>query len=172
MSARRVGGTQGAGTERKGAAPRRTSGSVVSGAAASAAESSAAESNSAESNSAAASGGAGGGSANGGAGSPRHRLDEVIHSPIRLCVVSALSGVDRAEFRAVRDAVDVSDSVLSKAVARLEEAGYVAVAKDRRGRRPTTYLSLTTAGETALEAHIAALAAITGRAAGLLGRGS
>lgn len=167
MSARRVGGTQGAGTERKAAASRRTSGTVPSSAEASAAKPSAAESNRA-----AASGGAGGGSANGGAGSPRHQLDEVIHSPIRLCVVSALSGVDRAEFRAVRDAVDVSDSVLSKAVARLEEAGYVAVAKDRRGRRPTTYLSLTTAGETALEAHIAALAAITGGAAGLLGRRS
>lgn len=99
-----------------------------------------------------------------GAGNPRHRLDEVIHSPVRLCVVSALSGVDRAEFRAVRDAVDVSDSVLSKAVARLEEAGYVAVAKDRRGRRPTTYLRLTADGATALQAHLAALEAITGGA--------
>lgn len=93
---------------------------------------------------------------------PRHQLDEVIHSPVRLSVVSALSGVDRAEFGEVRDAVEVSDSVLSKQVAALEAAGYVEVTKGRVGRRPRTWLALTRDGRAALEAHLTALRALLG----------
>ncbi|MGL5861551.1 MAG: transcriptional regulator, partial [Phycicoccus sp.] len=54
----------------------------------------------------------------------RHRLDGVIHAPVRLSIVAMLAGVDEAEFAAVRDEVEVSDSVLSKHVATLEQAGY------------------------------------------------
>lgn len=91
---------------------------------------------------------------------PRHQLDDVIHAPVRLSVVAALAAVDRADFREVRDAVEVSDSVLSKAVATLEAAGYVDVTKGRVGRRPRTWLALTVAGRTALTDHLAALTAI------------
>lgn len=91
---------------------------------------------------------------------PRHQLDDVIHAPVRLSVVAALAAVDRADFREVRDAVEVSDSVLSKAVATLEAAGYVDVTKGRVGRRPRTWLALTPAGRTALTDHLAALTAI------------
>lgn len=93
---------------------------------------------------------------------PRHRLDDAIHSPVRLSVVSALSGVERAEFSEVRDAVEVSDSVLSKQVAALEAAGYVEVTKGRVGRRPRTWLALTREGREALRAHLAALRAVLG----------
>jgi len=93
---------------------------------------------------------------------PRHQLDDAIHSPVRLSVVSALSGVDRAEFAEVRDAVEVSDSVLSKHVAALEAAGYVEVTKGRVGRRPRTWLALTGEGRAALRAHLAALRALLG----------
>lgn len=92
---------------------------------------------------------------------PRHRLDEVLSSPLRLSIVSALSAVEKAEFRAVREAVEVSDSLLSKQVALLEQAGYLEVRKGRAGRRPLTWLVLNGAGRQALAAHIAALAAIT-----------
>lgn len=91
---------------------------------------------------------------------PRHQLDDVIHAPVRLSVVAALAAVDSADFREVRDAVEVSDSVLSKAVATLEAAGYVDVTKGRVGRRPRTWLALTAAGRTALADHLAALTAI------------
>lgn len=91
---------------------------------------------------------------------PRHQLDDVIHAPVRLSVVAALAAVDRADFREVRDAVEVSDSVLSKAVATLEAAGYVDVTKGRVGRRPRTWLALTAAGRTALTDHLAALTAV------------
>lgn len=92
----------------------------------------------------------------------RHRLDEVVHSPVRFSIVAALSGVDEAEFSAVRDAVEISDSTLSKQASALEAAGYVVVRKGYVGKRPRTWLSLTKAGRTAYERHLAALREIAG----------
>ena len=72
----------------------------------------------------------------------RARLDDVIHSPVRLSVVAALAATDEAEFAAVRDAVQISDSALSKAVTALEQAEYVHVRKGYVGKRPRTWLKL------------------------------
>lgn len=91
---------------------------------------------------------------------PRHRLDPVIHSPVRLSIVAALAAADKAQFGFVRDTVEVSDSVLSKQVSILEEAGYVKVKKGYVGKFPRTWLSLSAAGRRAFEAHLAALATI------------
>lgn len=93
---------------------------------------------------------------------PRHRLDDVIHSPVRFSIVATLAGADNAEFSFVRDTVDVSDSVLSKQVSTLEAAGYVKVKKGYVGKRPRTWLSLTAAGRGAFERHLAALRDIVG----------
>jgi DNA-binding MarR family transcriptional regulator len=93
---------------------------------------------------------------------PRHRLDPVIYSPVRLSIVACLAAVDKAEFGFVRDTVEVSDSVLSKQVSNLEEADYVKVKKGYVGKFPRTWLSLSATGRQALEAHLAALAAIAG----------
>jgi DNA-binding MarR family transcriptional regulator len=93
---------------------------------------------------------------------PRHRLDELLGHGVRLSVVAALAGVEKAEFALVRDSVQVSDSVLSKQVAALEEAGYVHVDKGRVGRRVRTWLSITPAGHEALGRHMAALREIAG----------
>jgi DNA-binding MarR family transcriptional regulator len=94
---------------------------------------------------------------------PRHRLDDVIHAPVRFSIVATLAAVDRAEFKFVRDTVEVSDSVLSKQISTLEEAGYVKVKKGYVGKRPRTWLGLTAKGRRAYEAHLGALRAITGR---------
>jgi DNA-binding MarR family transcriptional regulator len=93
---------------------------------------------------------------------PRHRLDPVIHAPIRLSIMAYLSEVDRAEFGLVRDSVELTAPALSKQVATLEEAGYVRVEKGYVGKRPRTWLALTRAGRTALGQHLAALRAIAG----------
>ena len=88
---------------------------------------------------------------------PRHRLDDVIHAPVRFSIVAALASVDEAEFRLVRDGVGISDSVLSRQVSTLEEAGYVKVRKGAVGRRPRTWLRLTPKGRRAFGAHLDAL---------------
>ena len=93
-------------------------------------------------------------------GHARHRLDEVIHAPVRFSIVASLAGADEAEFSAVRDTVEVSDSVLSRQVSTLEAAGYVKVRKGYVGKRPRTWLSLTAAGRAAYERHLTDLRAI------------
>ncbi|MFF9481262.1 winged helix-turn-helix domain-containing protein [Streptomyces sp. NPDC014733] len=102
----------------------------------------------------------------GESGAPQ--LDPVIHHPTRLAVVAFLSACDEAEFAAVRDCCQVSDSVLSKAASALEAAGYVAIRKGYVRKRPRTWLGLTDAGELALNQHLAALQSIadTARSAG------
>lgn len=95
-------------------------------------------------------------------GHARHRLDEVIHAPVRFSIVAALAGVDDAEFARIRDAVEVSDSALSKQATALEKAGYIRVQKGYVGKRPRTWLSLTRGGRRAYEAHLEALRAIAG----------
>lgn len=93
---------------------------------------------------------------------PRHGLDEVIHAPVRFSIVATLAGLDRAEFAFVRDTVEISDSVLSKQVSVLEQAGYVLVKKGYVGKRPRTWLSLSPTGRSAYRTHLAALAEIAG----------
>ncbi|MFI7353291.1 winged helix-turn-helix domain-containing protein [Streptomyces avidinii] len=93
-------------------------------------------------------------------GHPRHDLAPLLNAPVRLSVVAALAPLDKAEFAFVRDLVEVSDSVLSKQVAALEEAGWVEVCKGRVGRRPRTWISLTPQGRSVYERHLAALRAI------------
>lgn len=96
---------------------------------------------------------------------PRHELDEVIHAPVRFSIMATLSAASKAEFGFVRDTVEVSDSVLSKQVTTLEKAGYVHVTKGYVGKRPRTWLSLTPAGLTAFNNHLATLRAIAEAAA-------
>jgi DNA-binding MarR family transcriptional regulator len=90
------------------------------------------------------------------------RFDPVVHAPPRLQICGLLSAVDSMEFAAVRDSVGVSDSVLSKHVKQLEEAGYVAVRKATIASRQRTSLSLTKAGRAAFASHVAELRRITG----------
>ena len=93
---------------------------------------------------------------------PRHRLDELIHQPVRFSIVATLAASSEAEFGFVRDTVQISDSVLSKHVTLLEDAGYVHVKKGYVGKRPRTWLRLTPAGQAAFTAHLTALRAIAG----------
>lgn len=93
---------------------------------------------------------------------PRHELAPLLTSPVRLSIVAALAAVDKAEFTFVRDLVEVSDSVLSKQVSALEEAGWVAVEKAQAGRRYRTWLRLTEDGLAVYRRHLAALRAIAG----------
>ena len=88
---------------------------------------------------------------------PRHDLADVIHAPVRLSVVAALARLDEADFRFLRDTVEVSDSLLSKHLTTLEAAGYVEITKRGSGRRPQTWVRLTPTGRAAFAAYREAL---------------
>ena len=96
---------------------------------------------------------------------PRHQLDEMIHAPVRLSIMSALAAADRADFRYLRELVEVSDSLLSKHMTLLEDARYVEVIKGYQGKRPRTWYTLTDTGRTAFDAYLAALHEIVGTTA-------
>ena len=84
-------------------------------------------------------------------------LDPLIHAPARLQAMTPLSAVSEAEFATLRAALEVSDSVLSKHLSTLAEAGYVRIRKGVLAGRRTTWIALTKSGQQALREHVAAL---------------
>jgi DNA-binding MarR family transcriptional regulator len=93
---------------------------------------------------------------------PRTRLDELIHQPVRFSLMAALARAEELEFRFLRDALGVSDSVLSRQASTLEGAGYVRIRKGFVGKRPRTWLSLTEPGRKTFEEHVQTLREIAG----------
>ena len=94
-------------------------------------------------------------------------FDAVLHPPARLQIVAVLANVDDAEFAKLRELVGVSDSVLSKHLAALGEAGHIVLRKAASDGRQRTWASLTRDGRRAFAAHVAALHTIlAGAAAG------
>lgn len=91
---------------------------------------------------------------------PRHRLDDALLTPVRFSMMAALSGGLEIDFATLRDLIETEDSALSKAVSRLQEAGYVAVRKGYVAKKPRTWLKATSAGVKAFGVHSAALQAI------------
>ena len=89
-------------------------------------------------------------------------FDPVIHAPGRLQICAILSGVDDAEFAMIRDTIKVSDSVMSKHLKQLEEAGYVTLSKAAENGRQRTWVSLTGKGRKAFAAHVAELTRLAG----------
>ena len=85
------------------------------------------------------------------------RFDAVVHAPNRLQVCAILASVDDAEFPVLRDALGVSDSVLSKHLKVLEEAGYLTISKATSESRVRSRVALTTAGRGAFSGHLAEL---------------
>ena len=84
-------------------------------------------------------------------------LNPLIHAPARLQVLTTLSAVSEAEFATLRAVLEVSDSVLSKHISVLADAGYVRTRKGVRAGRRTTWIGLTNVGREALREHVAAL---------------
>jgi DNA-binding MarR family transcriptional regulator len=91
-------------------------------------------------------------------------FDAVIHPPPRLQICARLAAVETMDFATLREMLGVSESVLSKHIKTLEEAGYVAVRKATSDGRQRTWLALTGAGRKAFAAHAAALRALVGAA--------
>lgn len=87
-------------------------------------------------------------------------FDEVIHEKNRLRICGILAGADSVPFPALAEALGVSDSVLSKHLKVLQEAGYVSVVKARRAGRPRSLITLTPHGRRAFREHVRALNAI------------
>jgi DNA-binding HxlR family transcriptional regulator len=81
-------------------------------------------------------------------------LDRLIHERVRLGIVSALAGLERASFNELKALLKVSDGNLSVHARKLEDADYIACVKSFDGRVPKTEYRLTAAGRRALERYL------------------
>ena len=90
-------------------------------------------------------------------------IDEVIHGRVRLGVMAYLMAAGVADFNTLKAKLETTDGTLSVHLRKLEEAGYVAIEKSFRNRRPLTEARLTPEGEAAFRGYLEAI----GRLAGL-----
>ncbi len=84
-------------------------------------------------------------------------LDELIHSKLRLGIMSMLISVEYAEFTVLKEKLQATDGNLSANLRKLEEAEYVTVVKTFVERKPQSRYSITDKGKTAFEKYIANL---------------
>jgi len=84
-------------------------------------------------------------------------LDPVIHSQVRLAVLSILLAAEKADFNYLKKSTGTTDGNLSTHLVKLEEAGYIAIKKSFAGRKPLTTCSLTEKGRAAFARYVKAL---------------
>jgi DNA-binding HxlR family transcriptional regulator len=89
-------------------------------------------------------------------------LNPVIHGKLRLALLSLLTTVEEAEFTWLRTRTGSTDGNLGAQLARLEEAGYVAVEKKFVQRKPQTLYRMTESGRKALTEYVQALKQLLG----------
>ncbi len=80
-------------------------------------------------------------------------IDRVLHEPARLVIATILSVVENADFLYLQRETGLTKGNLSFHLAKLEEAGYVAIEKTYKGRIPLTLVRLTEAGAAALREY-------------------
>ena len=77
-------------------------------------------------------------------------IDRVIHEPVRLRILSILTGVDMVDFTFLVSTLGLSRGNLSSHMDKLERAGYVEIQKGFNGKIPRTEYHITDNGRKAL----------------------
>ena len=81
-------------------------------------------------------------------------LDPLLHSQLRLAVMSLLIGVDSAEFVFIKEKTEATAGNLSVQLDKLSKAGYISVTKSFKGKKPLTTCSITKVGIKAFEDYV------------------
>ena len=85
------------------------------------------------------------------------KLDPILHSELRLAVISILSGVDEADFSYLKKQTGATSGNLSVQIDKLTAAGYISVEKGFRGKMPRTVCRITPTGLEAFRKYVEAL---------------
>ncbi|MBO7529063.1 MAG: transcriptional regulator [Bacteroidales bacterium] len=85
------------------------------------------------------------------------KLDPILHSELRLAVMSILAGVDSAEFSYIKKQTGATSGNLSVQLDKLSAAGYISVEKGFKGKVPCTTCKITQAGLAAFENYVNSL---------------
>jgi DNA-binding transcriptional ArsR family regulator len=80
-------------------------------------------------------------------------IDRLIHEPARLMILSLLYVVDSADFIFLMRQTGLTWGNLSSHMSKLEEAGYIHVQKEFKGKKPHTLLQLSQQGRAAFQAY-------------------
>ena len=84
-------------------------------------------------------------------------LDPLLHSQLRLAVMSLLMSVESAEFTFIKEKTNATAGNLSVQLDKLSEAGYITVEKSFRGKKPLTTCRISKKGLTAFKDYVIAL---------------
>lgn len=91
------------------------------------------------------------------------KLDPLLHSELRLAVVSVLVNLEEADFVYLREATGATAGNLSVQLDKLSEAGYISVEKTFEGKKPRTICRITPVGLNAFESYVDAIKTYLGR---------
>ena len=81
-------------------------------------------------------------------------LDPILHSQLRLGVMSLLISVKEAEFTFLKEKTNATAGNLSVQIQKLKEAGYIEVVKQFKDNYPQTICKITAAGIKAFEEYV------------------
>ncbi len=85
------------------------------------------------------------------------KLDPLLHSELRLAVMSLLVELEEADFVYLRETIHATAGNLSVQLDKLSEAGYISVEKTFEGKKPRTLCRITPVGLQAFENYVDAL---------------
>jgi DNA-binding MarR family transcriptional regulator len=83
-----------------------------------------------------------------------NELDPILHSQLRLAVMSLLMSVKEAEFTFVKEKTGATAGNLSVQIQKLKDAGYIEVTKQFKDNYPQTLCKVTPAGIKAFEVYV------------------
>lgn len=84
-------------------------------------------------------------------------LDPILHSQLRLAVMSLLISVKEAEFSFLKEKTNATSGNLSVQISKLKEAGYIEITKQFNNNYPQTICKITAKGVLAFENYVKAL---------------
>jgi DNA-binding transcriptional ArsR family regulator len=84
-------------------------------------------------------------------------LDPLLHSQLRLAIVSLLITVEEAEFSFLKDKTKATSGNLSVQIEKLREANYIKIEKSFKGKYPLTKCAITKKGIEAFEEYVSIL---------------
>jgi DNA-binding MarR family transcriptional regulator len=90
-------------------------------------------------------------------------LDPVLHSQLRLAIMSILIGVEEAEFTFIKEKTNATAGNLSVQINKLKAAGYIAVEKGFKDNYPQTICKITPKGIAAFEKYVENLRSYIGK---------
>ena len=81
-------------------------------------------------------------------------LDPLLHSQLRLAIISLLVASKKAEFTHIKEETKATAGNISIQIKKLQEAGYIKVEKSFKNNYPNTMLSITGKGIEAFETYV------------------